>query len=237
MRIAALLLVALALTGCETTAQKSAKLEKAAKRVTLAKQKGLSITRRSAFIKVLDTSVVHDSEGAAAVVRLRNTAPRPLSDVPIEVTVKSAGGTSVYTNSTPGLARTLVSVALVPPHAELTWIDDQIQVAGADSANARVGEGAAVRGALPEISVSGVQLHEEAASGTTVEGTVTNHSSVAQQELVVYAVAQRGTAPVAAGRAVLASLPAGATSPFQIFFIGEPRGAALQVTAPPTTAK
>ena len=45
--IPALLLAALALvcSGCETTAEKSAKLEKAAKRQTLAKQQGLTITR------------------------------------------------------------------------------------------------------------------------------------------------------------------------------------------------
>jgi hypothetical protein len=236
VRIAALLLLAaLALTGCETTAEKSAKLEKQAKRVTLVKQKGLSITRQSTVIKVLETGVVHDTEGAAAVVSLRNTGPRALSDVPIAIAIRSADGASVYTNSTPGLSRTLVSVALVPAHAELTWIDDQIQTASADSASARVGEGPAVSGALPKISLAGVHPHEEAANGTTAEGTVTNHSSVAQQELVIYAVARRGRTVVAAGRAVLASLPAGATAPFQIFFIGEPRGARLQLSVPPTT--
>jgi hypothetical protein len=235
VRIAALLFVALALTGCETTAEKSAKLEKQAKRITLVKQKGLSITRQSTVIKVLGTNVVHDSEGAAAVVRLRNTGARALSDVPIAIAIKSASGASIYTNSTPGLSRTLVSVALAPAHAELTWIDDQIQAADAASAAARAGEGAAVSGALPKISVSGVHLHEEPASGTTLEGTVTNHSPVTQQELVVYAVAQRGAATVAAGRAVLASLPAGASAPFQVFFIGDPSGARLDVSAPPTT--
>jgi hypothetical protein len=40
---------------------------------------------------------------------------------------------------------------------------------------------------------------------------------------------------VAAGRAVLASLEAGGTTPFQIFFIGDPKGAQLQLSVPPTS--
>ncbi len=49
MRRAALVLVALALTGCETTAEKSARLERQAKLAAngALAQKGLSITRES----------------------------------------------------------------------------------------------------------------------------------------------------------------------------------------------
>ncbi len=233
MRLAALLVLALTLTGCETTAEKSAKLEKQAKRVTLVKQKGLSIAHESTIVKVTGTKVVNSPEGSAVVVSLRNTAPKPLRDVPIAIAVKDASGASVYTNSTPGLSHTLVAVALLPAHGELTWIDDQIQTAGT-AASARVGEGAAVTGALPRLSVEGAHLHEDPASGQTVEGTLTNHSRVAQRELVAYALARRDGKIVAAGRAVLASLPAGSSAPFQIFFIGDPRGAQLEVSAPPT---
>lgn len=236
MKLAALVLLALALSGCETTAEKSAKLEKQAKRVTLVKQKGLSITRQSTVVKVVDARVVHSSEGTATVVTLRNTAPRALRDVPIAIAVKDANGASVYTNSTPGLARTLISAALVPAHGELTWIDDQIQAAGTPaSASAKIGEGAAVAGALPRLSVEGAHLHEDPTNGLTAEGTVTNHSPVAQRELVVYALAEHAGKIVAAGRAVLASLGAGSSSLFQVFFIGDPSGATLKVSAPPTT--
>jgi hypothetical protein len=231
VRIAALLLVALALTGCETTAEKSAKLEKRAKRITLTQQKGLSISHPSVLVKVVETAVVHSSEGTAAVITLHNSSAKPLRALPIAITVKDAKGASLYTNSTPGLSSTLVSVGLLPAHGELTWIDDQVQTTGvAAGASAVVGEGGTVSAQLPDISVQGASVQEGSA-----EGTVVNHSAVAQRELVVYAVARRGGRIVAAGRAVLASVPANASTRFQVFFIGDPRGAQLQVSAPATT--
>lgn len=226
----ALALAAIALTcsGCETTAEKSAKLERAAKRVAHATQTGLSIARPSTVVKILAKSVVHSSQGTAIVLTLRNDSSHALGEVPIAVALKGANGASVYSNSTPGLAKTLTSVALLPAHAELTWIDDQAQ--GEGTISAEVGEGKPVTGALPTMTVHEAQLSEGSA-----EGSVSNGSQTAQSELVVYAVARRAGRIVAAGRAVLASLGAGASSPFQIFFIGETNGATLQASAPPTS--
>ena len=78
-----------------------------------------------------------------------------------------------------------------------------------------IGEGKPVRGVLPTIT-----LHEATLAEGSAEGTLVNSSSTTQSELVVYAVARRGGRIVAAGRAVLASVAAGVSSPFQIFFIG-----------------
>jgi hypothetical protein len=233
----ALLLAALALlgSGCETTAQKSAKLEKAAKRVALAQQTGLSIARKSSIVKVTGISVVGGAEGSAAVVTLRNPSARTLAHVPIAITLKDARGASVYSNDTPGLATTLASLALLPAHSEATWIDDQITTRTARSASAKVGESAAVTGSLPQLAIAGAHLSEDPNGGSDAEGTVANHSHTEQRELVVYAVARRAGRIVATGRAVLASLPADASAPFQVFFIGDPRGAQLQLSAPPTT--
>ena len=52
----------------------------------------------------------------------------------------------------------------------------------------------------------------------------------------MFGVARRAGRIVAAGRAVLPELPAGSRLPFQIFFVGDPHGAQLQVSAPATTA-
>ena len=68
-------------------------------------------------------------------------------------------------------------------------------------------------------------------------GTVRNRSTVTQQDLVVYAVARRGGKIVAAGRAVLPEVAAGASVPFQAFLVGEPSGARLEASAPPTTLR
>jgi hypothetical protein len=236
-------LVALALSGCESNQERSAALEKidkpreeqAAKRRALA-QRTLTITRQSSKVKVIATALVHGSEGDAAVVTLRNASSTPLLDVPIQITVRNAQGTSIYTNAVPGLAATLMSAALLPAHARLTWIDDQVQAPGTPaSVSAKVGEGTPATGAIPRLSVEGAHLTEEQAGGAEADGNLVNHSAVAQQELVVYAVARRAGRIVAAGRAVLAQAPAGASSPFQIFFVGDPRGARLEVSAPATT--
>ncbi len=239
MRLAALALVALALTACESNQERSAKIEKvvgrrneeAARRLALA-QRALTITKASTKVKVAGTAIVHDSEGTAAVVTLRNLSGTALRDVPIEITVRNARGASVYTNAVAGLSPTLASVGLIPAHSVQTWIDDQVQATGVPaSVSAKVGEGTPAAGAVPRLSVVGAHLSEAQA-----EGNVVNHSGVAQQELVVYALARRGASIVAAGRAVLASAPAGTSTPFQIFFVGDPSGAQLQVSAPASTS-
>ncbi len=240
MRRAALVLVAIALTGCETTAEKSAKLEKQALRAAagVATAKGLSIASPSKTIEVAGSALLRSSEGAVATVTLRNLSNRAVADVPLAIAVHDARGVTVYSNTTPGLVHSLVAAALIEAHGELTWIDDQVTGApNAASVTARVGEGAAVPAAIPKLSVAGSHVFEEPGSGLGAKGTVVNHSAVAQSELVVYATARRGSRIVAAGRAVLAQVPAGASVPFQLFFIGDPKGAQLQVSAPPTTLR
>jgi hypothetical protein len=238
VRLAALALVALALTACESNQERSAKLERAAekhkgeaaRRRALA-QRVLTITRVSKKIEIVSTELVRGREGDAAIVTLRNTSNTTLSDVPVQIHVRSAGGASLYTNDITGLSPTLASVALIPAHAVLTWIDDQVQASGVPvSVSAKVGEGTPSNAAVPELSVQGAHLAE----GET-EGNVVNHSQVSQQELVVNALARRAGKIVAAGRAVLPAASAGAATPFQIFFVGSPTGAQLEVSAPATT--
>jgi len=235
---AALLLVALALTltGCETSAEKSAKLEHEAQRLAALRPpppKGLSITRQSTAVRVLETAVVHSSEGAAAVVSVRNTSPHALQGVPIAITVRNAHGTTVFQNNAGGLEAALVSVPSLPPHAELAWVNDQVPASGEPAAvSARLGEAQASAAGLPEIAVTAVHPSE---GGTGAAGTVSNRSRIAQRKLVVFVVARRGGKVVAAGRAVVPELVAGASLPFEVFFVGEPRGAHLQASAPPTT--
>ncbi|HME01958.1 MAG TPA: hypothetical protein VKG38_02875 [Solirubrobacteraceae bacterium] len=241
MRRAALLLVALALTltGCETTAEKSAKLEHEAKELAAHRPpppKGLSIVRESTAVKVVDATVLHSSEGAAAVVTVRNTSSRTLRAVPIAITVKDAAGSTLYQNNLPGLETALVSIAALAPHAELTWIDDQLPASGAPATvSARLGEVAAAGGSLPDIALAGLHVSESSSNGVGAAGTVSNRSGVTQHKLVVFALARRAGRIVAAGRAVLPEVGAGASVPFEVFFIGEPRGAQLQASAPPTS--
>jgi hypothetical protein len=239
VRLAALVLLALTLAACESNQERSAKLEKAAKlterealRRRARAQQALTITRQSSRVKVIATAVVHSSEGAAAIVTLRNVSSTTLLDVPIQITVRDTRGATVYRNDIPGLSPTLLSAALLPAHGVLTWIDDQIQATGVPaSVSAEVGEGRLAGGAIAHLNVEGTHITE----GAQAEGNLVNHSTVAQQELVVDAVARRAGKVVAAGRAVLADVPAGTSAPFQIFFVGDPSAARLEVSAAATT--
>jgi hypothetical protein len=237
--LAALAALALtgSLTGCQTSAEKSARLEREAKLHPAAKTApGLSIARTSRDVKVVTATVLSGSEGDAAVVTLANTSPHALANVPLQITVHDGAGATVYTNTTPGLGHTLTSVPLLEPHGRLVWVDDQVQASqnAATGVAARAGEVAAVAGAVPHISAHGVKLYEDQVNGVGAEGEVVNSSSVTQKELVIYAVATKGGRVVAAGRAILPQAPPGATH-FQVFFVGDPKGASLHVSAPATT--
>jgi hypothetical protein len=233
--LAALVLATLALSGCETTVEKSAELQKQAKRVTLS-EKGLSITRESTDVKVLSATIVRGSEGAAAIVTIQNRSSRTLRNVPLAIDVRGADGRTVFQNNGPGLEAALVSVASVGAHRTLTWVDDQLPASGAPaSMTARVGPAPALSGSLPRLTIYGARLSEDPSNGLVASGTVANHSSIAQKNLVLFGVARRGGHVVAAGRGVLPELAAGASAPFQVFLVGDAGAAQLKLSAPPTT--
>jgi hypothetical protein len=238
---AALVLAALALTACESNQERSAKLEQAAKRHShevgrqqAVAQRALDIKQLSTKIKVTSAAVVHTTQGAAAVLTLRNSSGVALRDVPIQINVLDAHGTSVFKNDSAGTSATLVSAALVPAHGVIIWIDDQVDASGGVPASvvATVGEGTPTSGAVPQLQVHGAHLAEAGEA----EGSVANHSPVNQQELVVYAVARRGATVVAAGRALLPNAPAASSTPFQVYFVGDPSGAQIEYSAPATSA-
>ncbi len=235
----ALLLCALALSGCQSSQEKSAQLEKQAKlaraKSPVQNTKGLSIAHASSEVQVVATQALHSSEGTAVVVTLRSRSPHPLRNVPIAITAKGAGGSTLYQNNAPGLEAALTSVPLLEPGQPFTWIDDQVQASEAPaSVSALVGEAATVTGTVPKLALTGVHPNEESGS-RGVAGTVHNDSATTQQNLVVYGVARRGGRIVAAGRAVLSQVAAHGSSPFQVLFIGSAQGAQVEASAPPST--
>jgi hypothetical protein len=238
-----LILIALALCGCESNQERSARLGALRHRELLAhplsSQRGLRVTHQSPLVKILSAVALHDENGIAAVVTLRNISREPLHNAPIAITVTGAGGATLYQNSAAGLEPTLVSVPPLAPGAQTVWVDDQVQAAGQPTGvRALVGEPstpAAAGGPTPQLSVQGVHFFEDPSNGLGAAGVVLNHSAVAQQKLVIFAVGRRAGRIVAAGRAVLPEVPAGASAPFQVFFIGNPHGAKLEVSAPAST--
>jgi hypothetical protein len=192
----------------------------------------MSITRLSTRVSLAATAILHSSEGDAVVLTLNNHSSTSLRDVPIQITVRDARGAPLYRNNVPGTATSLISAPLLHAHSGTAWIDDQIQATRTPaSVSAQIGEGEPVSTTIPTLSVEQAHLAE----GSAVEGEVVNHSATAQHELVVDALARRDGKIVAAGRAVLSQAAGGeAATHFQLYLIGNPTGARLELSAPPT---
>ena len=224
-------------SACESTQDKSAKLAKEAKKVVQAK--GLTVTRENPDVKVLFTAVIHDANGTAAVVELRNKTNKPLVALPLAIDVTDSGGKSLFKNNASGLAPSLVQAALIPPRGKLLWVDDQVQVATdphAVKAKVDIPPKAIAGGdSPPEIVVGKPHFENDEVSGLAAAGRVFNKSKVDQRKLTLFAVAEKGGKVVAAGRGEIDRLNAGKSKPYKIFFIGNPKGAQLTVSAPPTT--
>jgi hypothetical protein len=235
--IAALAVLALgALSACQSTQDRSAELEEEGGKTLLAAS-GLKVERESADVKVRSTALLSDRNGAAVVVRLRSESDRDLVDVPILIDVRDARGKSVYRNDIPGIEPALAAVPYVPAGGEVDWVHDQVLSTGRPSSvKVKVGADAASHsGELPEIEATPPSLEGDPVSGLAATGDVVNRTGEEQGRLLVYVVARRGGNVVAAGRGAIDHLKA-STKPlhYDVFFIGNPSGAALEVSAFPT---
>jgi hypothetical protein len=235
LALAAAIAPAAVLAGCESTQDKSARLAQEGK-ARSAGQKGVVVTRQSSRVEVVSTAVVQDDNGAAAVVTMRNATRRPLAALPVSIDVRGRNGHSVFKNDDPGLEPSLVTATVLRPGERLTWVNDQLAVTEpARAVRAKVGDPRARSpNRVPRISVGTPKLVQDPVSGTSAEGFVTNRSAVEQRKLVVTAVGRRGGKVVAAGRAQIRRVQPGKRARYTIFFIGNPRGAKLELTAPPT---
>ncbi len=234
---AALIGLSLMASGCQSTQDKAKRLAGQGKHAFSAK--GVAVTRENPSVKVLSTATLKDANGAAAIVQLRNISKTPLINVPLAIDVRSSSGRSLFRNDAAGLAPSLTQAAVIPAGGELTWVNDQIVAADAPaSVTARAGRTAApAPHALPKLKVDPPKLVADPVSGLAAEGFVHNRSAILQRRLVLFAVARRGGKVVAAGRGGIEKLKAGKKAAYQIFFIGNPKGAKVEVTAPPTVLK
>ncbi|HEY2570162.1 MAG TPA: hypothetical protein VGI27_01750, partial [Solirubrobacteraceae bacterium] len=131
----------------------------------------------------------------------------------------------------------LSHVTLLRPHASMWWVDDEVLATGkVAAAKVSVGTGQRSRPGAGAAALSAKATHVATQAGTTtVSGVVANHTGRAQSSVPVFAVAVRGGKVVAAGRAVVASVPAGAAlaTPFDLPLVGDASRANIELTALP----
>ncbi len=225
----------LALSGCSSTKAKADKFADQGSKAFEAK--GLEVAEVNTAVEVVETQVIRDANGTAAIVTLRDKGGRALEDVPIALTVTDAAGKAIWKNDAAGLEGSLVSLPVLAKGAKTIWINDQVLPVSGEAADAkvRVGAGKPARGTLPKITIADPELEGDPVDGVAARGEVMNDSLVEQKDLVVYAVGRKGGKVVAAGRAIVPKLAPGKKAPYAVFFIGDPTGATLEVAAPPTT--
>lgn len=230
------LLLAANLAACQSTQDRSAQLEEEGGQKLLA-DTGVKIEKESTDVKVTSATVLADPNGAAVVVGLHNSSDKNLVGVPILIDVLDAKGKSVYTNSIPGIEPALVSVPYIPAGGDAEWVNDQVLATGKPkSVKVKVGASSeSYSGAFPEIEVSAPKIEGDPVSGIEATGTVVNKTGEDQDRLLLYAIGRKGGKVVAAGRGAIDHIKAG-TKPlhYDIFFIGDPTGADLELTEFPT---
>lgn len=227
--------VALVATGCESTQSKSSKI--GAELGPVKQEKGLEIGKPNKGVKVVSSAVLSDQNGAAVVVTVRNSSNRDLADVPILIDVRDAKGKSVYTNELPGLETALTAIPFVEAGGTAVWIHDQVLATGKPKAvEVTVGEGGTpFDGTVPEFTVGEPKLEGDPTSGQVADGDAENKSGEENERLLLYAIARRGGEVTAAGRGAIERIkPEPKPLPYNIYFIGDPTGAEVEVTAYPT---
>lgn len=239
--VLAVLLVAAALAGCQSTQEKAA-LVRAQGDEALAGRKGLKVMRVNRDVEVRDRTILRDRNGTAVVLELRNEGREDQADVPIAIELTDATGKRVFANDAPGLEKALVSMSFLPRNKPSYWVHNQIVASAApERVSVKIGmpRRADVPADPPRITLSNVELGEDA-DGAFVRGEVNNRSDVLQKRVTIFCVAKRDGRIVAAGRAVIEKLPPAPTKkpvPFTVYFIGDPAGAELDFTVPPVVLR
>jgi hypothetical protein len=220
------------LSACESTEQESAKLSREGQHLA-SSQGTLALGAPNRTVHVSHVTLLSGEGRNAVALQLNSSSTRAQANVPVLVRVTDAHGKLLYSNAAGGLEPSLQHVGLVAARGAVWWVNDQVLgSATASGVSARVGAGSSPRGVPARLVVSGV--HQTRAAGQPViTGTVRNLSTSTLERLPVFAVALRGGRPVAAGRAVIESLPAhsGRGTSFQIFLVGDPAGAQLVLDA------
>lgn len=234
--VAAVFAVPLLLGACETTQEKSARLE--AKGARIGVEGKVELKRTNQDLEVTDKYLLTDQYGSAVILRIENRSSEGQVGVPIQIDVKDAKGKSVYRNDEEGYEDGLLNLQMIGPKEKTWWVNDQVLATRKPASfNYEIGVSEKDYPAKPpEVEVSEPKLEVDPTSGIFVTGTAVNKSAIDQEEMLLYAVAVDRGRVVAAGRGLIPRLRADSKKvTYNIFFIGDPRGAKIDVFATPDT--
>jgi hypothetical protein len=220
--------------GCTSTQEKSRQLAQEGQGAF--REQGLQVKRSNPDVRILDTAVLSDENGAAAVVVLRNRSERGQARLPVQIDVQGGGGKSLFRNDAPGLEPSLVSVPLLGGGRTSIWVNDQVVASGKPRrVEARIGlpRGKAPR-KVPKLRVQGVRIERQDTTGLAARGFVRNESRIEQRDLVLHGIARKGERIVAAGRGQIRRARPGRRASFRMFFIGDPATPSSSSAFPPT---
>jgi hypothetical protein len=225
-----------ALTGCDTTQDKAARLKIRSAR-TLASRHVTRVGEPAHAVKVLSAALLAGKDESAIAVELRNDGDEPVNDLPLLVGVEGRDGKREYLNADRDVAYFKAHTAGLGPGEDGVWVyTSRHELDPSATAFAEVGDGPVpplpAAASLPEVDL-GAPSHSGSDPGR-VEVEVSNELGFPQYDLTVFAWATRDGRLVAAGRASAGDLEAGEVEPVTLKLIGDPKDAELHISAPPT---
>ncbi len=233
--LAAAAVTVVALGGCETTQELSAKIGRKLGHQTAT----VGTTRLGAVnpdVRIAKTVLLSSGGQSVVALELTNTTARTQTDFPVLINVRDAKGTAVYSNDTKGIEASLQQLALLAAHATVWWVDNEVLASGGVPKTVAAAVGASTAGApasVPRITTADVRA-SNSFPGPHVGLTVENRSAVGQSQLPVYAVALRGGRVIGAGRGIVPALAAGSSAQVLVPIVGAVAGSTISLTVPPT---
>lgn len=234
------LLLMTTLTGCvETTQQKSSRAKLTADRL-LASQKPVQVVRANPQVSVAGLAVLRHDHTTAFAVTLHNNIAAVVSDLPISVGLTTHSGRRVYLNRQANLPYFQTHVGAIAAGGSTTWVfAARVPVPSGGQPFALIGTatvGQAAAKQLPSLTVSSGPTRP-VATGAVVSATITNHSSVPQLGLTVYASALSAGRLLAAGLNSIARLDSHSSVTVAVPMVGDPGTTTVQLDTPPTNLR
>jgi hypothetical protein len=184
---------------------------------------------------VAKISLLRAGKGTALIVTVANGGRKAISDLPILVGYRTAAGTGVFVNGTVGESYFASHLPVIQPGASLRWV---VTTTHRIPASAKL---MAEIGYRPSVAVGTFKASPQVAAanakvaGDVLSVTVHNDSGVTQYGLPLYAVADAGGRPVAAGATDITELDGNAVRTVHIHLLGRAgAGGNLHVDASPT---